>query len=80
MIAPVDQPPFVTSTDYANPPVFREIRENDLGRMFASATKKDKRALNKVARVGGFRSAEDMAKTFGYSSVDQMLMQWDQTI
>lgn len=80
LIAPVDQPPFVASTDYANPPVFREIRENDLGRMFASAPIKDKRALNKVARVGGFRSAEGMAKAFGYPSVDQMLSQWDQTI
>ncbi|MFZ4778974.1 MAG: hypothetical protein ACOYM3_26710 [Terrimicrobiaceae bacterium] len=80
LIAPVDQPPFVTSTDYANPPVYREIRENDLGKMYASAPTKDKRALGKVARVGGFRSAEDMAQAFGYPSVDQMVWQWDQTI
>jgi len=80
LIAPVDPPLFVPNTDYANPPVYREIRENDLGKMYASAPKKDKRALGRVARVGGFRSAEDMAQAFGYPSVDQMVWQWDQTL
>ena len=83
LIAPVDQPlapPFVANTDYAKQPVYREIREADLGRMYASASKQDKRALVKVARVGGFRSPEAMANAFGYPSVDQMLSQWDQMI
>ena len=83
LIAPVDEPvgpPFVTNTDYANPPLYREIREADLGKMYASAPKKNKRALDKVARLGGFRSPEAMAQAFGYPSVDQMLARWDQTI
>ena len=83
LIAPVDQPlapPFVTSTDYAKQPVYREIHEAELGRMYATASKQDKRALAKVARVGGFGSPEAMARAFGYPSVDQMLSQWDQMI
>lgn len=83
LIAPVDEPvgpPFVTNTDYAHPPVYREIREADLGKMYASAPKKNKRALDKVARLGGFRSSEAMAQAFGYPSVDQMLTRWDQTL
>ena len=73
-------PPFVTNTDYARPPVFREIREAELGKIYESASKKDKRALGKVARLGGFGSPEAMAKGFGYPSVDQMLWNWDRTI
>ena len=72
--------PFVTNTDYARPPVYREIGEADLGKIYASAPKNDKRALGKVARIGGFRSPEAMARAFGYPSVDQMLLIWDQTI
>ena len=83
LIAPADGPllpPFVTNTDYARPPVFREIREAELGKIYESASKKDKRALGKVARLGGFGSPEAMAKGFGYPSVDQMLWNWDRTI
>ena len=83
LIAPVDQPlapPFITNTDYAKQPVYREIHEAELGRMYASASKKDRQALGKVARIGGFGSPEAMARAFGYPSVDQMLSQWDQMI
>jgi len=80
LIAPVDDPPFVTNTDYANPPVYRQIRETDLGQMYASAPKKDKRALAKIAKLGGFSSPESMALSFGYPSVDQMLWNWEQTL
>ena len=83
LIAPVDEPvspPFVPNTDYARPPVYREIREADLGRMYATAPQKDKRALGKVARLGGFGTPEAMARAFGYPSVDQMVWSWDQTI
>ncbi|MEI8309571.1 MAG: hypothetical protein WCH98_02325 [Verrucomicrobiota bacterium] len=84
LIAPVVDgpltPPFVTNTDYARPPVYREIGEVDLGKIYASAPKNDKKALGKVARIGGFRSPEAMARAFGYPSVDQMLWTWDQTI
>lgn len=80
LIAPVDDPPFVTNTDYASPPVYRQIRETDLGQMYASAPKKDKRALAKIAKLGGFSSPENMAQAFGYPSVDQMLWNWDQTL
>ncbi len=83
LIAPIDEPvgpPFITNTDYANPPVYREIGEVDLGKMYASAPQKNKRALDKVARLGGFRSPEAMAQAFGYPSVDQMLARWDQTL
>jgi hypothetical protein len=83
LIAPIDEPvgpPFVTNTDYANPPVYREIREADLGKMYAAAPKKNKRALDKVSRLGGFRTPEAMAQAFGYASVDQMLARWDQMI
>ena len=73
-------PPFVTNTDYARPPVFREIREAELGKIYASASKKDRRALGKVARLGGVGSPDAMAQTFGYPSVDQMLWNWDRTI
>lgn len=80
LIAPVDEPPFVTNTDYASPPVYREIKETDLGRVYVSASKKDRRALGKVAKLGGFHSPEEMAQAFGYPSVDQMLWNWEQTI
>ncbi len=83
LIAPVDEPvspPFVPNTDYARQPVYREIREVDLGRMYATAPLKDKRALGKVARLGGFGTPEAMARAFGYPSVDQMVWSWDQTI
>jgi len=83
LIAPTDDtvvPPFVPNTDYAKPPAFREIREAELGKIYAAAPKNDKRALGKVARLGGFRSPEAMAQAFGYPSVDQMLWTWDQTI
>ena len=83
LIAPVDEPvspPFVPNTDYARQPVYREIREVDLGRMYAAAPLKDKRALGKVARLGGFGTPEAMARAFGYPSVDQMVWSWDQTI
>lgn len=83
LIAPVEDvvaPPFVPNTDYASQPVYREIRETDLGRMYAAAPKNDKRALDKVAKLGGFGSPEAMARAFGYPSVDQMLWNWDRTI
>jgi len=95
LIAPVDEPiapPFVTATnyarntsyltntDYANPPAYRQIREVDLGKMYVSAPIKDKRALGRVAKLGGFGSPEGMAQAFGYPSVDQMVSHWDQTI
>lgn len=83
LIAPVEQPaypPFVTNTDYANPPVYRQIREADLGRIYASTPQKDKRALDKVARIGGFRNADQMARSFGYPSVDQMISSWEETL
>ena len=73
-------PPFVTNTDYARPPVYREIREAGLEQIYASAPKKDKRVLGKVAKLGGFGSPEAMAKAFGYPSVDQMVVSWDKTI
>ena len=84
LIAPVEapiSPPFVpgSNIDFAKPPVFREIREAELGKIYASAPKRDKRALVKVARLGGFGSPEAMARAFGYPSVDQMLAIWDQT-
>ena len=83
LIAPVGEPlspPFVPNTDYAKPPVYREIRETDLSGMYAAAPKKDKRAIGKVAKLGGFGSPEAMARAFGYPSVDQMISTWDQTI
>lgn len=84
LIAPADSvpasPPFVTNTDYARPPVYREIREAELGKIYAAVPKSDKRALAKVARIGGFRSPEAMARAFGYPTVDQMVATWDQTI
>lgn len=80
LMAPVDEPPFVTNTDYASPPVYREIREPELGQVYVSVSKKDKKALSKVAKLGGFRSPEEMAQSFGYPSVDQMVWNWEQTI
>jgi len=83
LIAPIGQPvgpSFITNTDYANPPVYREIREADLGKIYAASPTKNKRVLDKVARLGGFRSPEAMAQAFGYASVDQMLARWDQAI
>lgn len=84
LIAPVDEqpagPPFVTSTDYAVPPAYREIREADMGAVYAAAPKNDRRALSKVAKLGGFGSPEAMARAFGYPTVDQMVSTWDQTI
>jgi hypothetical protein len=83
LIAPVGEPlspPFVPNTDYAKPPLYREIRETDLSGMYAAAPKKDKRAIGKVAKLGGFGSPEAMARAFGYPSVDQMIWNWDQTI
>lgn len=84
LIAPVEtpiSPPFVpgANIDYAKPPVFREIQEAELGQVYASAPKRDKRALVKVARLGGFGSPEAMARAFGYPSVEQMLSIWDRT-
>ncbi|MBE2204468.1 MAG: hypothetical protein IAE94_09035 [Chthoniobacterales bacterium] len=84
LIAPVEapaSPPFVAmNTDYAHAPVYRDIREADLGRIYAAAPQKDKRALSKVARLGGFGTPEAMARAFGYPSVDQMVWSWDQTV
>lgn len=83
LIAPVGEPlspPFVPNTDYAKPPVYREIREADLSGMYAAAPKKDIRAISKVAKLGGFGSPEAMARAFGYPSVDQMIWNWDQAI
>jgi hypothetical protein len=84
LIAPVDQPltpPFVTTnTDYVNPPAFTDIHETDLGKLYVTTPVKDKRALGKVARIGGFGSPEAMARAFGYPSVDQMIARWEQTI
>jgi hypothetical protein len=83
LIAPVGEPaspPFVPNTDYAKPPVYREIRETDLSGIYAAAPKKDIRAIGKVAKLGGFGSPEAMARAFGYPSVDQMIWSWDQAI
>lgn len=80
LIAPVEAPLFVPNTDYAAPPVYREIREVDLGKLYVSTPEKSKRALAKVARVGGFSSPEAMSRAFGYASVDAMLANWEQTL
>jgi hypothetical protein len=81
LIAPVEAPPlFVPNTDYAAPPVYREIREVDLGKLYVSTPQKNQRALAKVARVGGFGSPEAMSRAFGYASVDAMLANWEQTL
>lgn len=77
---PYDSPPFVNNPDYARPPVFRDLREADLNRVYASAPKTDRRALNRVAKLGGFRSPEAMAVAFGYQSVDQMISTWNQQL
>ncbi|MDX2080002.1 MAG: hypothetical protein SFU53_04400 [Terrimicrobiaceae bacterium] len=73
-------PPFINNPDYARPPAFRDIRESDLNRAYAAAPKTDRRALARVARLGGFRSPEAMATAFGYQTVDQMVSVWDQQI
>lgn len=80
MIAPMEASQALTNTDFAQPPVYREIHEADLGRIYASAPKKNRRALTKVAALGGFHTPEEMAASFGYPSVDAMLWTWDQTI
>lgn len=73
-------PPFVSGTDFSNPPAYRDIREAELGQAYATTPKPDRRALNRVAKLGGFRSPEAMATAFGYQSVDQMVSVWDQII
>jgi hypothetical protein len=83
MDAAVDSDPgslFVTNTDYASAPVYREIHEAALSRTYESLSKKDRRALSRVAKLGGFGSPEGMAQAFGYPSVDEMVSRWDQTI
>jgi len=72
--------PFVNDQDFAQPRDYQDLKEQDLGKIYAAASKADKRALGKVARLGGFRSTEAMAVSFGYDSVDQMLAAWEQTI
>jgi len=71
---------FAPQIDYAEPRQYQNLNEADLGRIYAAAAKADKRALSKVARLGGFRSADAMAVAFGYMSVSQMLDVWDQRI
>lgn len=78
--SPLIVPTTATNTDFSQPPVYREIHEAELGRIYAAAPRKDRRALTKVAALGGFRSPEAMAGAFGYASVDAMLAIWDQTI
>jgi len=78
--SPLVVPAETTNTDFAQPPVYREIREAELGRIYAEAPQKNRRSLTKVASLGGFRSPEAMASSFGYPSVDAMLAIWDQTI
>ncbi len=80
LIAPVDAQQAAANIDFAQQPGYREIREADLGRIYSSLPKKNRRALVKVAEIGGFRTSEDMARAFGYQSVDQMLWSWDQAI
>jgi hypothetical protein len=83
MDAAVDPEPgslFMTNTDYASAPVYREIHEAALSRTYKSLPKKDRRALSRVAQLGGFGSPEGMAQAFGYPSVDEMVSRWDQTI
>jgi len=72
--------PFVTDQDFSEPRSYQNLKEQDLGRIYAAASKADKRALGKVARLGGFRSADAMAYSFGYDSVGQMLEAWEQTL
>jgi len=78
--SPLMVSPTTTNTDFAQPPVYREIHEAELGRIYAAAPQKNRRALTKVAALGGFHSPEAMAAAFGYTSVDTMLANWDQTI
>jgi len=78
--SPLIVPAEATNNDFAQPPVYREIREAELGRIYASAPKKNRRSLTRVAALGGFRSPEEMAASFGYPSVDEMLWNWEQAI
>jgi len=78
--SPLIVPPAATNTDFSQPPVYREIHEAELGRIYAAAPQKNRRALTRVAALGGFRSPEAMASSFGYPSVDAMIATWDQTI
>jgi len=80
LIAPAGARQTYADIDFAQPSGYREIREADLGRIYSSLPKKNRRALARVAEIGGFRTSEDMARSFGYQSVDQMLWSWDQTI
>lgn len=79
-LAPEASMPMIPNTDFAQQPVYREIREADLNRIYATVPKKNKRALAKVASLGGYQSPDEMARAFGYVSVDQMLAAWDQNL
>lgn len=65
--------PAASATQPATPVNFSEI---DAGRAYRELSKRDRRALDRVASLGGYGTPEQMATAFGYLSPAAMLDAW----
>jgi len=73
LFVPVEEPP-------ERPLTYQPITPAERKRLYVASVKGDKKALRKVARIGGFRTPEDMAISYGYPSVQDMLDNWEATL
>lgn len=69
-------PPMMPSASVAQPVQPVNISEVEAGRAYQQLSQRDRRALNRVAQLGGYGTPEQMASAFGYFSVDAMLTAW----